>query len=1016
MLRIPRLKPVESFVSRSCLARLPSGVPTAPNFRHTRSLNAAANEPQISQITAFGNVTAAKPKKRNTIREQLSFWESENAQTSEPALDPANLASPGSIRNNLTRLTDGIETVIADQQWDTSITESHGGQEDRLNVGDRRSFLLAGDLVDLGGRGSQQSELAIFIQEYENQAQYYTMSGRWMHKFSKDVGFFVPGFASKAEVDELRPYLPQTEVSAEMQDKLHAFDRSVPRTVGGGLVQNMVKFMADADTIYQTAAFKLDTAHRHMAFERIYRYVTLEDIADALLQGTVKKSKNGRYSQPALYAVHRAIVSNEIGFQFQMRGDHKKGGRYEVAPLREVSNVYAVAEDVRLFVQGKISKEKVAAKGKHLNFLKFVNKAQKMIDRSRASRSLTPYGMVGPFSKNSEDSEQSVALDTEEDFDESDGQYIMFLESWAALRSFSLTSAFNGTGSNILRALDRYNDQMNLNQTTAWVCLQEIGVIPPWEDPAAYLLRLPKTGRRLRTAREGQGQHVWREDTLKNLRESFDAPVYCIDNVNAHEIDDGVSIESTEIADQYWVHIHAADPSCRIDPDSAIARSAKSFAQSIYLPETVTPMIETAYMRANLSLRRGARCLTFSAKMDKDGNILETKIMPRKLKRVMFFTPKVLDEVIQGPSSPQAKNTIRVGPDLPLPPPSRKMLSVEELSEKDQSDLRVLHEIGQAHAAKRASRGGLSTKMSNSMTSVSIDQSLLPSHSGYSSVYAGEPTIDFAADYHDPSSDHTQVETVQNLMLLGGEIAARWCRDRAIPIPYRVTAYNPDLEDPRTYFKNTVLPSLDSHGNVPDDIAMKYFQLCGKVLISSEPGPHMTAGLELYTKCTSPLRRYGDLLVHWQVEAAMLEEARIGESLIGSSREDYLPFKKADLDAMLPDVAIQERLSRIGMRYAQRAWFCQLLVRAWHFKETPLPKTFEFVVRYKTPQGEAGGILPFFLQNCVCRTVEKDIGEEVSIGDRLEVELKHVDVYEGHVDVRALRWLAPDEKVSTERV
>jgi len=89
---------------------------------------------------------------------------------------------------------------------------------------------------------------------------------------------------------------------------------------------------------------------------------------------------------------------------------------------------------------------------------------------------------------------------------------------------------------------------------------------------------------------------------------------------------------------------------------------------------------------------------------------------------------------------------------------------------------------------------------------------------------------------------------VMDAMLLAGEACARWCQERGIAIPYAVQAPADKVEASR-------------------DLAGMYAQRrrFKPTRLAVEPGEHAGLGLPLYTRATSPLRRYSDLLVHQQV-------------------------------------------------------------------------------------------------------------------------------------------------------
>ncbi len=101
-------------------------------------------------------------------------------------------------------------------------------------------------------------------------------------------------------------------------------------------------------------------------------------------------------------------------------------------------------------------------------------------------------------------------------------------------------------------------------------------------------------------------------------------------------------------------------------------------------------------------------------------------------------------------------------------------------------------------------------------------------------------------------------DLVMDAMLMAGEAVAVLCRDQGIPIPY-VTQPAPDkIEQPK-----------DLAGMYAYRRRFKPSRLVG------EPGPHFGLGLPLYTRATSPLRRYSDLLVHQQLRAWLRGDAPV---------------------------------------------------------------------------------------------------------------------------------------------
>jgi exoribonuclease-2 len=91
---------------------------------------------------------------------------------------------------------------------------------------------------------------------------------------------------------------------------------------------------------------------------------------------------------------------------------------------------------------------------------------------------------------------------------------------------------------------------------------------------------------------------------------------------------------------------------------------------------------------------------------------------------------------------------------------------------------------------------------------------------------------------------------VTDAMLMAGEAAARFCLEREIPIPFAAQP-RPDKLD------------------APSDLAAMYAyrRRFRPTRLLVAPEPHFGLGLSIYTRATSPLRRYSDLLVHQQIRA-----------------------------------------------------------------------------------------------------------------------------------------------------
>lgn len=100
-------------------------------------------------------------------------------------------------------------------------------------------------------------------------------------------------------------------------------------------------------------------------------------------------------------------------------------------------------------------------------------------------------------------------------------------------------------------------------------------------------------------------------------------------------------------------------------------------------------------------------------------------------------------------------------------------------------------------------------------------------------------------------------EMVAELMILANATAARYCRDRGIPAIYR--RQDPPAEP---------LPPRESAPSL-EVWMFEVRRRLGRTELGAAPGPHFTLGLDCYVQVTSPIRRYQDLVMQRQLEAAI---------------------------------------------------------------------------------------------------------------------------------------------------
>ncbi|KAI0102900.1 hypothetical protein GGR51DRAFT_274877 [Nemania sp. FL0031] len=971
------------------------------NLTYTREL--ATVHHTKSNYDAPASSSAAGPAPGMPIRSRLRKWEAENPTVAEMML--SDHADEGELTNNFTRPQN-----VGMVQLDLNDSAPLFTGDELVDLRSDDAMLDAGDLVELQSGASRRPILAICLGRVNGYEHFYTDSGKWFPALGIRTLFVVNNFVSVEELEPVIAALPPADVAIEALSVLHDLGEGPTRQAGAALLRKMLAFSQHAEAVYQENAGTLDASSAFIGDPVKHRYLTLHEIADLLLPESTKQG--GKFSTHALYAVHRAMLQDEVFFRPLRHVGHKRSYLFEISPLSEVRVIQQVEKYVREYLHSQRD-SKAARLTTDSPIESFVSRAQKVIDESRKHREWSDNGMIGPSS-------QSVLAKT--DWSATDLEILQFIELWASYQKFPQYSPLQAVGSALLRAIDRYQEAQGYLPPAGWTLLQEVGWIPPWEIPARYSVRFPgveikRGGSYVRPFMGLLDRHLKR-DRLAVIRKPLkNVTAYCIDDITAREIDDAVSLERTTNPEEYWIHVHVADPASSFDADTPVAKHAELIPEAIYLPGHLEPMLPESLIQDRFSLAPDRPCLTFSALVNTNGVVLNEKITPNTLEDVVYMTyedaASAIGEVREDPFSEGGQwslGTLRKVEEV-----NRKMTRPEGLTEDQKDDLAILSKLGKAIQASRLEKGATPFFQPRPTATVDFNDVNLEEHDGF--LFAsGDPLI------HVHYSQLSGTDLVENAMKLANEVAARWCHQRGIPIPYRTQPHavrNATLV--QQYARDVLNPMLLS-GARPDEKVWKRMQsLLGVDEVSTTPGPHFTLGSDMYTKATSPLRRFGDLIVHWQIEAALAEEKKLGRELKkikgGKGEGDdlsFLPFSRERLDRMLPMIRLREKQARAltNVNGADQ-WILQAMVRAWRFKEASLPETFKLTVTHVT-RSRLLGRLDWFDRRAILKRDELNgvaLGADVRLGDVFEVRLTDINVHSRQIFVEAVSLV---EKVRDE--
>lgn len=392
--------------------------------------------------------------------------------------------------------------------------------------------------------------------------------------------------------------------------------------------------------------------------------------------------------------------------------------------------------------------------------------------------------------------------------------------------------------------------------------------------------------------------------------------VYTIDDESTLEIDDGLSLETLEDGRQR-LWIHIADPTRWITPGDELDLEARRRCTTVYLPTGMIPMFPKELATGPMSLKQGETCPALSF-----GVILEE-------------------------SGAIAEYEIHASQIVPT-----YRLTYEDVDEMLQLGVRAEPEIAaiadwaQRRNQWRHEQGAISIHMPESSIKVSDDE--------------------IAIEVLDNSEAR---QLVAEMMILAGEVGARYGQENELPLPFR-SQPQPELPPEEELI---VLPA--------GPVRFCAIRRCmPRSEMSLVPSRHASLALESYAQVTSPIRRYTDLMAHFQLKAHL--------------RGDPLPFSAQEMDEIVMSLMPAVKEASFVERQTQRYWSLEYLRRH--------PDTVwqGLVLRWIREDDNLGVIL---LEELGLELVWR-FPRPVQLGERLEVKVSYADPRQDTIHFQELMY------------
>ncbi|QKX55054.1 uncharacterized protein TRUGW13939_02146 [Talaromyces rugulosus] len=939
------------------------------------------------------------------IREYLRKWQAQNVNYMDPVRGPdtSNPApSDGGWKGNM--LNDNLASFDEAVERAQSAVEEGSDFDIQMNDSyETGEILEPGDLVGFfSGVGLMTP--AIYIRSLERQKQFYSLRGKWRIASDRDIDVVIKKFASKEETEALIPFLPTTIAATDIEMQALT-EGGVPRSVGEPLISKLQDFDYDIKAIYREKCKRLDKAYSLLAHSKDRCIYTLQDMACKVLDISEEE-----VTPAELFATHQAILRSP----YLIMSDRSSifTDKYTVQPKTKQAAFDTVVQWIRDHeeYQTKVTIGFKKVDFSHHPMQKFLSKAQRLIQKSREIRSPTTMANVGPCSRQFEPSERSdgrvYSKVKTEQFSKNDNMILEYLQYYTFPRLRMTTGLPRYGAVHIMRATGMYATA-DIQRGVIPLFLQELGVISPWENVHILDHSLALPSHDIDSCRENNtagDQEVvqYKKDAMENSRVDWgDLPIYCIDDPGAKEIDDGISLEPVPGSDDtFWVRVHIANPSAFVPFDDPVSKYASECISTVYLPERTYPMIPPEITQESFSLAPGRPTLTISAKVNIEGEVLETNITNGYARNVVYLTHHRLRRVF---GAGEDLKVFTVGGEVPSKPEEHYK---ETLTKEEEDKFHILRNLMTKINLKWRENGGLTWPDSFGKQNPRVytgERQIEPheisevTHGGY---YLGDPVIGLQWNGGDPYDipDLGKMNLVALVMRFACHVAGRWGAERNIPLVYDGTFYHPEYP-PLTPAKLKSFEAADWLRFAPP-----------KGHSASNPLVHHGLGVDVYTKATSPLRRYTDLLAHYQIEAALRYEQEHGEKFDAKKTPSALPFSTQDVDQVLERMESVYPVIKNLQNFSNTSWACQFLFRAFYFGQCKLPATFPCMVRQRLENistlgtkyvgAYAGENLPFGMRARLFVSQEFD---DLDLLGTVEAKIIAVDMSLNVIDMEVVR-------------
>ena len=370
-----------------------------------------------------------------------------------------------------------------------------------------------------------------------------------------------------------------------------------------------------------------------------------------------------------------------------------------------------------------------------------------------------------------------------------------------------------------------------------------------------------------------------------------DALIFTLDGADAKDLDDAISLESTE--DGWELGVHIADVSHYVREGSDIDREAMARGTSVYFTDKVVPMLPKSLSNGACSLNAGEDKYAMSAfiTLDRHARLVKTRVQK-----------SIIRSCLRGVYS-EANDVLSKGEESELYPKYKKVYPT----------LCEMYRVFKMRERIAQARGYVELESTESKIILNSD---------------GVP-VEIKRFERGESE-----RLIEQFMLLANEGVAIYMSTLKIPCVYRIHE-SPDEEKVRNFVNFCSNYALDTTSLTASGVSASSYQrilaeaqergiadiVSGSMLrsfmkakYSEIRSHHFGLALDYYAHFTSPIRRYPDLAVHRILSEALRSYPDKAKKYSSFAREAAVRSSENELRALGAERAIEDLYKTLYMK------------------------------------------------------------------------------------------------------